>query len=250
MTLHQPTHIVAANVANDELLYPWDESDISESYEAGGEDVFPRLEKVSDRGNTALAIACGEWIYHRFTLLNNDGEPLSYLEAAWAGNVFLSYSIYTENDDDKWRGLVRGPLNMTMTLINDALWCRDEDEVVANRSTWMINLTRLVLPPGSLPAFEAWLEAVVLRLETHCAMPPPSTTPPSLFPEEDEAEDVGGEQVPRELFEPEQPFDPSSRDALVDQYLRGLAPDENQYLRSEKWIKRNTKAKAYQYPSP
>ena len=93
----------------------------------------------------SLAIATGLWICERFRLVDSDRRPLQFLEAAWAGTISRSYCHYAEIDDDEWRSPARGPLGMTISIVNDAIFHINEDSKVAMRAVWMNSLARHVL---------------------------------------------------------------------------------------------------------
>lgn len=217
--------LAAAPIVDDRLVYTWDEWNVRRHYDFPEPVLFARLDGVvSPRGAIALTIAVGEWICARFSLVNADPTPAQFLEAAWAGQVDLARCVYTETNDDDWRGVIRAPLAMVITITNDALFCLDEDPVAAIRAVWMTNLARHVLP--SKAAFEAWLEAVLTRLAQH--HPPPS--------DEDSDGDLFGpalalgSPVARELFDTTRPFDSAEEALLVDGLLQRIATSGNPFV--------------------
>jgi hypothetical protein len=238
--------IVAAAIADDRLLYSWDEWNVRDHYDFPDDALFKRLDgAVSGRGAIALTIAAGEWVCERFSKVNADSTPLQYLEAAWAGQVDSAYCEYTETDDDEWRGVVRAPLAMVITIANDALFCLDEDPVAASRAVWMTNLARHLLP--SRDAFESWLDAVLVRLAQH--HPPPPDDPDA--DEDPFASAVSlGHPVARELFDTTRPFDKADEDRLINAFLQRLDPSRNPFLHPVAWVADTEEFSGtpYQYP--
>lgn len=211
-----------ANIAADHARYPWDEWKVREYYTDVDERMFDRLDRLSSRATIGLSIACAEWICHRLSKLDSDPAPLQFLEAAWAGVVSSAYCVYTETNDDDWRGPVRGPLNMTIAIVNDALFCLSEDPHGATRACWMYNLAKHVLPDTD--AFERWFETIVKRLEKYCPKPPED--------EEDMFVEIAGmgDPIPRDLFDPDLPPDSYRRVGAIDRYLNSLDPSRNPFL--------------------
>ena len=213
-----------ANIVTTDAQFDWDEWNVKEYYLAVEDPLFDRIDRLTTRAGIGLAIACGEWVCHRFSALSSDPDPLLFLEAAWAGNIHIAYCRYTENADNEWRGVIRGPLNMTMTIVNDGLFCLEEEPSGGLRAAWMHKLARHVLP--QLDAFDEWFEAIVTRLEQHyLKVDHPDQS--GLF---DDSPDLGP-RVPREAYDPDHPFDPTQTAPALDAFLSRLTPDRNPYLR-------------------
>jgi len=228
-----PKYIRDAGISSAEELHEWDEWNIRSYYMFEDGDQFTRLDGLTDKANTALVIASGEWVCERFRLLDRDPRPLQFLEASWAAVVNLAYCQFTVTEDDEWRGPVRGPLAMTMTIVNDALFGLEDNPDVAYRSCWMFNLARHVLP--STDAFDRWFETCVARLEvTHNSA--------DDVPGEEEDDDPftkvpwHGSPVPREAFDLSFQYQRELAPGLLDGFLRSLRPSENPYLRNAQEI--------------
>jgi hypothetical protein len=225
--LQTPPHIRAGGIASPMLQFPWDEWEIKKYYWSIDANQFTRLDGLTNEANLALTLAAGEWVFHRFASINDDPGALQFLEAAWAGMVHPAYCIYTETDNDKWRGPVRGPLATTITIANDAIFCLQYDPHVATRACWMYNLARHVLPVAQ--TFDAWFDACVLRLERNHSnfteMRPVGRT--GLF----DNPLIFTRPVPREACDPQQPYDPAHVVTLIDRFLGSLQPASNPFLR-------------------
>jgi hypothetical protein len=220
MALTVPAYIVNAQIASPSTRYPWDEWRVNDYFLDVDDDQFDRLDALSNAANLALAIGCGEWISHRFSALSSDPDPDHFIEAAWAAIVHPAYCLDIETDDDEWRGPIRGPLNMTISILHDGVHRLETDPDEATRSCWMYNLTEHVLPRSD--EFAKWFEACVIRFE-------------KLHPkiDDDDIWEEGppfGTPVPREALDPGVPYDSHAAAALLDRFLRTLNPSQNPFL--------------------
>lgn len=221
MGLPIPSYIIEANIVTNVIHYHWDEWSVKDYFIEVDEDQFDRLDELSDAANLALAIGCGEWIYHRFSILTDDPDPKYYLEAAWAAIVYPGYCKYIETIDDEWRGPIRGPLNMMISILNDGIHCRDTDPHEATRACWMYNLAKHVLP--HFEEFERWFDVCTIRFEAH-------------HPWREDEDDIWEEgppfglPVPREALDPSLSYDPENAPELIDRFLGSLNPGQNPFL--------------------
>ena len=222
--LPTPQHIAQANIATLTLQFAWDEWNIKSYYWDVPQALFDRLNALTDDASMSLALAIGEWVFHRFDALNRDPAALLFLEAAWAGTVHPYYCQYTETVDDEWRGPVRGPLAVMIAIANDGLFCRDNDPEVATRACWMHRLAKHVL--ADTAAFDAWFETTVKRLEQfHARGSAPEPT--SFFG----LNLASRAPVPRDAFDLGLAYAPERTPHLIDSYLRSLDARANPYLR-------------------
>lgn len=220
MPLPVPAYIQRAGIATNGIRYVWDEWRVNDYFLEIDDDQFKRLDDLSDAANLALAIGCGEWICHRFSLLSEDREPYYFIEAGWAAIIHPAYCLDIETDDDEWRGPVRGPLNMAISIIHDGIHRLETDPHEATRACWMYNLAMHVLP--QVEDFQKWYEECVIRFEQYYP-----------FVESDDIwEDFPnlGTPVPREALDPAIPYDPQNAFLLLDRFLRQLNPNQNPYL--------------------
>ena len=195
-----------------ELGFAWDEWRIHEDYadsETGFED---RLELLSDAANLALTIALGEWIVAGLKSYDDPDRTIAhYVQSAWAAFSDRFRPTYFETDDEDWRGPWRGLLNMTLIVVNDAVFCRDEDPDVADRANQLLFYCQKLF--SDLPAFDGWLKECLDRLEA--GFPYGDGDPPMI--------DLPASPViPREAFGPGtvRPADPR---AMVDAFLDRIA---------------------------
>ena len=220
MSLPPPQYISRAQVATATIRFPWDEWRVNEYFLSIDSALCDRLDRLSDAANLALAIGSSEWISHRFSLLSNDPNPDNFIEAAWAAIVCLGYCLDVETNDNDWRGPIRGPLNIAISILHDGIHRLETDPHESTRSCWMHNLARHVLPHTG--EYEEWFEACLLRLEKYH---------PWI-----ENEDIWGEgpplgiPVPREALDPGVSYNPADAPRSVDRFLRYLNPEQNQFL--------------------
>lgn len=220
-----PAHVERAGIVTRELSYSWDEWNVKRYYMGIEPEQLLRLDALTNKANQGLTDAIGEWIWARFSVLEDDPIPLQFLEAAWAGMIHPAYCLYVETVDDAWRGPVRGPLAVMIDVVNDALFFLAEDPRVAVRACWLHKLARHVLP--ATDAFDAWFEACVTRLELYHTKVSDGGGEAGLFPDFPGQ----GNPVPREAFDPSFPYDPRDAPGLLDVFLQSLRPSANLYLR-------------------
>lgn len=219
--LNKPRYIAEANIADSPTAYPWDEWNVENAYQPADPDLTDRMAYLSHRANVAMCIAMAEWVVWRFEKLSDDPIPLKYLEAAWAGNVHTAYVRYVETTDDDWRGVVRGPLNIALSIVIDLMW-GFKDTTPGENVAWMSNLVELVLSDSQ--AFKEWRKACMHRLEQY--FPRPEEDIDDLFEDEPDL----GPWVPRELFDPGIPFDPRMTRLLIKQFIKSLDYKANEFF--------------------
>lgn len=241
MPLSVPQYIQAAGINSSILHYEWDEWNVKKYYTTVDEELLERLSILSYRAKVAMTIASAEWVVARFDALSNDKTPRQYLEAAWAGNIDLRYARYIETNDDEWRGPVRGPLNMTISIVVDALFCKDESAEPAENPAWMCALAEHVIPAKE--PFWHWRDRCLDRLQ---ALYTAREDKDDLF---DEDQALGG-IVPREVFDPEKDSEPDRSAQLANLYLQGLEVHANPFLRSpQELLEEGFEGVPYTYPA-
>jgi hypothetical protein len=215
-----PVYIRDAQIASPGIRYPWDEWKVNDYFLAIDAKQFERLDKLSHAANLALAVGSGEWICHRFSLLSDDPKPGWFLEASWAGIIHPAYCRDSETIDDEWRGPVRGPLNIAISIAHDGIHRLDTDPHEATRACWMYNLANHILPRNE--DFQTWFEKCVLRFEQY-----------HPFLESDDIWEQGpifGIPVPREALDPATTYNPEDAPSLLDRFLQRLNPYINPFL--------------------
>jgi hypothetical protein len=221
MALRPLQPAIDAKITSDRLVYDWDEWKVMDYYAFVEDEFDDRMWTISGRGAIALSLAVGEWICQRFSQLDADPRPMQFVEAGWAEQVQPGLGAYTEPDDDEWRGIVRGPLSMVISIANDALFCLEEDPEAGDRAAWMANLARHVLP--TCDAFDKWLLQVTdLLAQYH----PRKGSDKESLPDDD----FGlGRPVARELFDTTKPYQPADEAKLIARFLQTIDP-ANPYL--------------------
>ena len=212
MTLFFDQSLALASGKAD-LGFAWDERRTHEDYADSETGFEERLELLSDAANLALTIALGEWIVAGLRSYDDPDRTIAhYVQSAWAAFSARYSPIYFETDDDDWRGPWRGMLNMTLIVVNDAVFCRDEDPDVADRANQLLFYCQKLYP--DLPAFDDWLKESLDRLHSDFSYrdgDAPMIDLPAI------------PLIPREVFGPgiARPVDAS---ALIDLYLDRIAP--------------------------
>jgi hypothetical protein len=212
MALRPLQPAIDAGITDDKLLYEWDEWKVMSYWNFVEEVLAAKLDLVSGRAATALALAVGEWICQRFSRLDADPRPMQFIEAGWAELMQPGLGAYTDPNDDEWRGLIRGPMLLAIRIANDGLFCLAEDPEPGNRPAWMTNIARRVLP--NQEAFENWLGTVLDLLAVH--HPKAGSEKESLPDDEFDL----GRPVPRELFDTTKPHQPAEEAQLIARFLQ------------------------------
>ena len=143
--------------------FPWQQWGIHEdriATDTGWSDVFNEL---SNSANLSMCLALAEWILAGLRNDDRNSFVASFLQASWA--VFSeNWSLrYTEVRDADWEGPQQQMLAMTLTIVNDAIFCRDQMASVAYRTDWLMNYS-LKLYSHS-PIFNGWIGNVMDRLK-------------------------------------------------------------------------------------
>jgi hypothetical protein len=219
--LPKPPHIADANIADMTTRYPWDEWNVEAAYQPADPDLQERMSQLSHRANVAVCTAMAEWVVWRFETLSSDILPHQYLEAAWASMVHKAYARYMEFEDDDWRGVIRGPLRMSMEILIDLIWGL-QDTTPGENVAWMSNLVELVLTNPQ--PFQEWREQCIQRLEQY--YPPRMENEDVIFSDEISL----GSWVPRELFDLTQPFEPSQTRSYIERFVQTLDYTTNPFL--------------------
>lgn len=212
-----PRHIQHSAVAGAPITYKWGGTD---AYNRDKPDLLFRFEDVSVRCVLALAAGISEWIVWRLDGLSSYRAPLLFIEAVWAGVIAPEYTLgWDWEREPPLKGPVERPLFHTCELLLDVFNHCDPDGA-GSASQWSVYLTFLArhVMPGTKP-FDTWLRAALERMA-------------KLYPRQQD--DPLGEPVSREALEVDRPFDKSQASALLDEFLKGLDPRRNPYLRPSK----------------
>jgi hypothetical protein len=141
------------------LDFEWDEwkiPDVYQDYSTGYEET---LDSLSDAANLALAIALGEWLVAAMRVFDPEHEAEDAIVACWAVFSETHFPIYTESDDDEWAGPQRQMLAMTFTMLNDAIFCLHESNVVGMRTDWLLMYCQMVFRGEAV--FSRWLDQAI-----------------------------------------------------------------------------------------
>ncbi|MCE6959811.1 hypothetical protein LAZ40_12340 [Cereibacter sphaeroides] len=201
-------------------LMAWDEWDIAPYYADCDPAQLQRLVRLTPNANHALVCACGYWIAERFARLDPGGEAEAFLDVASASSYDAPLYEYFEIDEEDWRGPVRGPQALMITIAVDALFCLADDPEPAVRVCYMFNLCRHVLDPDD--AFLRWFEGAVARMEAAHLRRKPAAPAPLAPPDY-------GEPVPMTAFDLDRPYLPQDAAAEFARAVARIDP-ENPFL--------------------
>lgn len=163
MTKVQLNHIAHVAISEARHDYSWDDWEVHGDYAEANTGYLKRIDALPDAHSLALAVAVSHWLVE--TLSKSDPERViaKYIDSCWA--VFCDHyePTYFETDDDEWRGPKRALLAMVLINLNDAIFCRDEDGEMSNRTDWILFLAQK--PFANSPTFQSWFERSLQKLE-------------------------------------------------------------------------------------
>ncbi len=143
--------------------YKWDTWKIHEEKDAADTGYRDRLYALGEAQAFVVCLATAECIVAGIGANDPENWIRDYVQSAWAGFSDTTDPRYFETDDADWRGPQREMLALTLIVVNDALFCRDERSHIAYRADWLLFYGRKLY--GHVTAFTDWVEALVTRLE-------------------------------------------------------------------------------------
>ncbi len=214
MTAEPPRYIRVDQIAEKTIRHSWSDWDPFETLGDADPETVERLDKVSNRGITAFAIGCSEWVVYRPGMLTSDDTPSNYLEAFWAYVMGVTEAQPPETDDEDWKGPIRGPINFALMMTLNTIICSEPEDGVP--STYAGLAARVALHVLSDErAFLDWQRSVLERLVRY-------------FPRR--TEDPDGPSVPREVLDPTVDLDTENVGRLIREFLSRLDPRRNPFL--------------------
>lgn len=143
--------------------FQWDTWTIHADRDAADTGYRDRLFALSEASALVVCLALGDCIVAGIGRYDSENWIRDYVQSAWAGFSDTTEPRYFETDDNDWRGPQREMLALTLIVINDALFCRDENAGIGYRADWLLFYAQKLY--AHLPPFQSWLEALVVRLE-------------------------------------------------------------------------------------
>ena len=143
--------------------YSWDTWTIHQDRDAADTGYRDRLYALSEAQAFVVCLAMAESIVAGIGKHDPENWIRDYVQSAWAGFSDTTDPRYFETDDNDWRGPQREMLALTLIVVNDALFCRDERPAIAYRSDWLLFYAQKLY--RHLPVFDSWVEDLVTRLE-------------------------------------------------------------------------------------
>lgn len=160
-----PAHLRRVAMDRSYPAFEWDEWQVESYYIDIDPYRYERLRLLSFNANLAFSTACGWWIAERMRLLDPSAEAAEFLELSGISTYGEPRYEYLELDEDLWRGPVRGPQAVMITILVDALYCLAEDPEPATRTAYMHRLANHVLEPEGV--FDRWFDASLERMLQH-----------------------------------------------------------------------------------
>jgi len=216
-------YIPVADIADKPVDYVWNDGNVLFYYREDPR-FENRLAKICARGVVALSAAIAEWIGGRWPSL---AQPVLFweLEAVWAGIVDWRYlrppaTSPHAPQGESCKGPDGGPIcDAFFTLANIAARAERSSSLVSHCSA-LSQLAIHVLPNPE--EFKAWRRRAMAQLT-------------DLYPRQKDA--PLGPPIARQTLDPQYSYTPESVDHALREFVRGLYPTENPFLRSPEELK-------------
>ncbi|HDH04683.1 MAG TPA: hypothetical protein ENH01_03075 [Nitrospirae bacterium] len=213
MSLITPKYIPIHIISQKNVQHEWSDWDPYEKIHLPNEGTMTVLSKVSNRGVTAFAIGCAEWVVYRFRKLSSDKTPYDFLESCWVLVMGNEYVQPEGMEESEWKGPIRGAIDLALlTIVNT--WNVSEYGSAEQEGGFAAQIALLVLQDKSL--FLDWQEKVLQRLIKY-------------YPRDEEAPD--GPPVPREVLYPSVDLETVQSDQLIKAFLSKVDYKSNPFLK-------------------
>jgi hypothetical protein len=216
MKTHLPDYIPVDAVAEPAIDYAWNDWDPFEPLGEPEELTKSILRQVSNRGITAFALGCAEWVVARLSRSLRETVVHEYLDAFWYYLLGGSDIPPPATNDEDWEGAVLGPINLALMTVLNTIYLSEDGPPVQNGAL-AAQIAMHVMPIPMRDAFTAWQAAALQRL-------------PSVCHREPEAPD--GDCVPRVVLDPRVELGTIHAPAAVKHELAQIAISGNRFLRS------------------
>lgn len=219
--LTEPPHLRSAHVGLHPIRHVWHGSS---DYHRRSHVLEGKLEQLSDQAVLACAIGIAEWGVWRLSTRSDLVAPLLLIEAAWAANIDVRYCKLPEEKDVVTR---RGPIDGALQAFNDLLerllrsYETPRGSQLVSRAAYLYFLSRHVVPNKTM--FDGWLKFILAR----CAERYPRA-----------AASHERVSVEREAMDPGTDLQAAEARMRQDEFLRGLDPVTNPYLRTPRELRK------------
>lgn len=218
-----PEPIAAAGIAGAPVRHKWS-TPVSDALMYPDEDTQPRLahamETIGERAAFGLAMALAEWVAWRCHGLIDIADALARIEAGYAAVIDPRYAVLPMPDEPfpKDRRELHGPLKQARMIISDAHADLSTDPDPVNGWAFrMALLAKHVVPQQA--ALEAWLTAALKRTFAR-------------YPLRDEPLSTQAPVARAFFFDPDSVAGDDLMRRALDDFLAGLDPSANPYLRT------------------
>jgi hypothetical protein len=232
MTLQCPEYIKQAAIAGAPVKFRWSNDIALNLYAAKDQNarLYQAVDLCSFKAQWAIDAALTEWILWRFEGLADLTDGLLRVQAAWAAAIDPAYAKSLAFKLTKGAAIhdtapVQSCIELALAILG-----RGHGRYVAGQ----IYLAEMVVKQGVLArhvnptpkSFDSWLSEALRRTATVF----PRT---GEYDRDSEVYDASGEKpVPRQFFDPSFNHTDAAAEQAVWEFLQGLDPQTNPYLRS------------------
>lgn len=208
-SLIRPVYIPVEQIESVTITHLWNDWDPYKALGWPAEPVKSALSVVSNRGITAFALGCAEWVIYRLSNFFDDELPFHYIAAFWMYVMGDEESIPMETDHEDWIGVIRGPINFSLMTTLNTIYLAEDGPPVQNGALAANVVKHVLAETGS---FDRWEKEVLARLQLVCLR---------------DSFDPDGQPIPREVLDPDFDVKMTNMEGLIDKFVAKLKPIHN-----------------------
>lgn len=219
-----PSYIKKANLSDPLIRYEWDDWKWPQFCFYGNDSFYESYIEIEREAIIGFTIAEAEWLIYRYYKLTDIRLSLEYIEAAWCALIDRHYSSHIELRDKDWRGPIRKPIQIAVSLIDETLYLVEDWDNHLWQPAMLSALIEHVIVDTK--PFVQWRDACLDRLLRTYREGNDSYH--NLF--EDQKKVI----VPREVFNPEFDFKIEDCKSLIQEFLQSMDYKANRFLKDPK----------------
>jgi hypothetical protein len=225
--LSLPAHISAASVCGAPIKFAFTEEALSAVLLKDAPKISGGIYACTNQAYLAFSAALVEWIVWRLEGHGDIRQMLDFVESLWAAVIDPRYAKQFEppRGDDAFAMIC----NEAWRSANAQRFKLAEDDADFSLCVELCMLALHVIPATKKALLNMWVKDALGRLSKLYAVPEV---------DEDNRERCNGAPIPRQVMDTTRPFDPAETPRLLSEFLAGLDPTRNRYLRTPQELRK------------